>query len=233
MYVFNVFDFELRLHACEFAVLAPLSDADLNHVIRLARRDVYSVPSLGMFSGQYPECQIHGELRFDQDIDTLVVAHQHAANQALCAKIEQFCERNHISVVYMEADAHGGAAAAGYGGYRAGHRAAPVAVPRAAAAAVRRGGKTGKGARGRAAAAGPALGADAAEDDDSDEEMRAALAASRALTPPPLGGAGAFAGASPGVGAGRSGRAVGSDAAAAVPSLAASTAVARRRNDKA
>jgi hypothetical protein len=192
-----------------------------------------------MFSGQYPECQIHGELRFDQDIDTLVVAHQHVADQALCAKIEKFCELNHISVVYMEPDAHGGAAAAGYGGYRAGYRAAPAAVPRAVAAAagIRRGGKSGRGARGRAAVAvaaaapeaGPALGADAVADDDSDEEFRAALAASRALTPPPLGGAGGLAGVSPGV----VGRAVGSDAAAAVPSLAASTAAARRRNDKA
>jgi hypothetical protein len=63
----------------------------------------------------HTEAQIHGDVRFDRDVDALVVHARHAKDGPLCAKLNQFCDKNHISLIFMEEDNHAGGGGAGGG----------------------------------------------------------------------------------------------------------------------
>lgn len=52
--------------------------------------------------GRYREAQIHGDIRFDLDIEALVVASRHGADEIMVKKITKFCEANNINFWFMD-----------------------------------------------------------------------------------------------------------------------------------
>jgi len=92
----------VKIGMCEHAahVLAEYGDAELREIVAIAAgRIPYGDDSK---SGIYKEIQIHGLVRFDRDIERLVVPARLRSNLPLRQKIELFCTHNKIRLEWVE-----------------------------------------------------------------------------------------------------------------------------------
>jgi hypothetical protein len=82
-----------------YPILLYLGNNALDEIVKIA---MGKQPCSTIVYGNYIEAQIHGPVRFKEDVDTLVVNSMFREQHAVVQKIEEFCLNNDIAMTFMD-----------------------------------------------------------------------------------------------------------------------------------
>jgi len=93
-----------KLAMCEaYAhVLLEFDEQELKDLVSVANGHKFFSGSSVIPVGKYKEVQIHGELRFNRDVEAIVVNSRHKSDSRMLELISQFSTQNYCDVIWME-----------------------------------------------------------------------------------------------------------------------------------